>query len=504
MDEHFRSATMAQPLALAIVDRAFPSHPFFPQLKAASEPGLMLQFFQEHLRPVSTPGPLIRQCVPVRFRWRSDGSRCVLQYALGLGTDDNERLSNLWVTVVVYAHARQAESAWSKQTSASEWRLIPRTLFAFEPLTLVPDLGMLVYLFPYDRLLPNLVDIITGPWTELQQRLIGCSGPGPWQTRQQFPQPIRYRAEGSAVFRFVLHGRNMANRGTETKRFYAKAYRTTYGEQIAHIYRQLYQKTSGADEGFAVAEPLFYCPQRLCLFLDEARGHSLHDQLASGSRANSLTGVRRVAGALAAFNKSKIMASVHHSAEQQVDFLERAAVLLRWACPSSRTLIDYIVNTVKDGLRDVEPVPILWDLKSDHVFLDDDRVTFIDLDTVSLGDPARDPAHLAAHLACRIDVPGMDAPAARAVAEAFVEEYFSHVPGGWQKQFELQFLIAVIEAACGLFKRQELGWAERVVAAFQEADPFLRAIGRSSCARPSSHSNLSASMGSSSEAFRAG
>ncbi len=476
MDEQFGSSTIAQPLALAIRDRTFPSHPFFPQLKTATEPGLMLQFFQEHLKPVSARSPLIRQCVPVRFRWRSDGSRCVLQYALGLSTDDNEQLSSLWVTVVVYAHAAQAESAWRKQTSASEWRLIPRTLFPFAPLTLIPELGMLIYVFPYDRLLPNLFDIISGPWTELQERLLLCFGPGQWQTEQRFTQPARYRAEDSAVFRFVLHGLDTANLRRKRRRFYAKAYRTTYGEQVAQMFRQLYQRNGGTEQDFAVVEPLFYCPQRLCLVLDEARGHSLQDLITTSSQADSLTSVRRVAHALGAFNKSEIRATRHHSAEQQIEFLERAALLLRWACPSSKTLIDYVVKTVKAGLRDVELVPILWDLKTDHVFLDDDHVTFIDLDTVSLGDPARDPAHLAAHLACRVDVPGMNAQNARVIAEAFAQEYFSQVPATWRRQFELQFLVAVLEAACGLFKRQELGWVERAVAALQHAESFSRTI----------------------------
>ncbi len=429
----------------------------------------MLQLFQEHLKPVSLPRLFVRQCNPVRFRWRSDGSRCVLQYALGLGSDDNEQLSNLWVTAFVYAQAAQAESAWRKQTSAWEWRLLPRTLFPFEPLTLIPDLGMLIYVFPYDRLLPNLVDILTGPWTELQQRVDDCFGPGKWQIERQFTEAIRYRAEESAVFRLVLHGRT-ANSRRDRRRFYAKAYRTTYGEEVAKMFRQLRQRNGGVEQDFAVVEPLLYCPQRLCLVLKEAPGHSLLSLLTTGSEEDSLTSVCHVARALAAFNKSEITATVQHSAGQQIDFLERAAVLLRWACPSSIALIDSIVDTVRHGLRDVALVPIQWDLKTDHVFLDDSRVTFIDLDTVSMGDPARDPAHLAAHLACRIDVPGMDARSARGIAEAFVEEYFSQVPATWRNQFESQFLIAVVEAACGLFKRQELGWAERAVAALRQAD----------------------------------
>ncbi len=472
---NLQTCATAQPLGLAVRDQVFPEHPCFPQLKEATDPKAMLELFRTHLKPASKPGQFIKECIPLRFRWRPDGSRCVLQYALSLLSGVDGQVSNLWVTVVLYVHPAEAESAWRRQCSACELRLIPRTLLPFEPLTLIPELRMLIYVFPYDRLLHSLPEIMRGPWAELQQSLLACFGSGHWQIQQQCTEPLRYRAENSAVFRFALNAVDSLSSRKETRQFYAKAYRTTYGEQVAQMFLQLYQRTAGAEEGFAVVAPLFYCPQRLCLVLDEARGHSLQDLLTRGNEADSLTVVRRIARALVAFNKGKVAPSVHHSARQQIEFLERAAVLLRWACPGSSSLIDHIVQTVSHGLQDGAHVPIFWDLKTDHVFLDDERVSFIDLDTVSCGDPARDAAHLAAHIACRIDVTAITARSARTMTEAFVEEYFSHVPANWRKQYELQFLIAVVEAACGLFKRQEFSWSGRAVAALEEAERLLQA-----------------------------
>ncbi len=435
----------------------------------------MLELFRKHLKPTSKEGSVIQQCIPLRFRWRADGSRCVLQYVLNLRGEGNQ-CSKLYVALAVYADASQAEVTWKKQAVAGGWRLIPRTAIPFEPLTFIPELKMLAYVFPYDRLLPSLPELIRGPWPELQRPLLASFGPGQWQLEQQFTETLRYRIEDSAVFRYTLHGHKTAHARTETRRFYAKAYRTSYGEQIAQILRQLHQRTGGTQSGFTVVEPLFYCPERLSLVLAEAPGHSLQEALMRGSQEQSLTSVRGVARALAAFNQSQISTNVRHSAEQQIQFLERAAVLLRWACPASSPVIEHIVQTVREGLRDVAQVPIHWDLKTDHIFLQDGRVTFVDLDTVSFGAPARDPAHLAAHLACRIDVPGMAPGSARDIAAAFVEEYFSQVPASWRKQFQLQFLIAVVEGACGLFKRQEPAWAERTVAALVEAERCLPAV----------------------------
>jgi Ser/Thr protein kinase RdoA (MazF antagonist) len=176
---------------------------------------------------------------------------------------------------------------------------------------------------------------------------------------------------------------------------------------------------------------------------------------------------------LAAFNQSPLSSTVSHSAAEQLKFLNRAADLLRWARPPSAPVINDILTKVDICLRDVPPAPIHWDLKTDHIFLDGDRVTFVDLDTISLGDPARDPAHLAAHISCRIDVPDMPAPLAHAAARALLDEYFARVPAAWSRQLSLQYAIAALEAACGLFKRQEPRWPERADAAIREAQSAL-------------------------------
>lgn len=124
------------------------------------------------------------------------------------------------------------------------------------------------------------------------------------------------------------------------------------------------------------------------------------------------------------------------------------------------------------GLDDVPLGPIHGDLKPDHIFLDGDRTTFIDLDRAVLGDPVRDPAHLVAYLLGRV---GLDAaPPARteAAAVAFVEEYFRSAPAAWRTRFPLHAAGALLEVAAGAFWRQEPGWREeipRIVAAAHNA-----------------------------------
>jgi hypothetical protein len=309
---------------------------------------------------------------------------------------------------------------------------------------------------------------MSGQWPELQQRFLAGLGADGWRIEEQTIEPLRYLPEQNLVLRYCFRAGNPSSSASQTKRFYLKLYRTRHGEQALRLFQQLTDSATAANHEFALVEPLFYCSERRCLVLAEAPGQSLQDILLRGDDAVSST--RRAARAMAAFSQMQIPTSIIHSAEEQIEFLVRTAELLRWACPELRALIDSLVTRVRARLRDVPSVLIQWDPKPDHVFLADERVTFIDFDDVSLGDPARDPAHMAAHIACRIDLSDVPLHLARFCARALIDEFFAHVPESWREQFDLQYTIAMLECACGIFKRQEPRWLERAKTAIEEAE----------------------------------
>jgi hypothetical protein len=176
---------------------------------------------------------------------------------------------------------------------------------------------------------------------------------------------------------------------------------------------------------------------------------------------------------VAAFNQDTLAITRRDSLADQLDGLRRASSLVQWACPDVRTEVEEIAAAVIRGLTDVSPAPIHLDLKPDHIFLAGDGVTFIDLDSVVLADPVRDPAHLCAHIVSRVGLDPMPGDQARAAAAAFVEEYFRQVPGSWREQFPLHCAGALIEVAGGVFRRQEPQWPAKVRAAIEEAHRAL-------------------------------
>src|SRR5438045_4486241 len=146
---------MLKELPSAVCEDAFPDDPDFPQLKVATDPALMIEVFRAHLKPVSGKACNIQDCIPFRFRCRQSGSRCVLQYTLRIAEQNNRREWNQWVTGLIYAAAGEAERLWREVQTANPRQEIPESWHTFEPVAFIPELQMLVVVFPYDRKLPN-------------------------------------------------------------------------------------------------------------------------------------------------------------------------------------------------------------------------------------------------------------------------------------------------------------------------------------------------------------
>jgi hypothetical protein len=210
---------------------------------------------------------------------------------------------------------------------------------------------------------------------------------------------------------------------------------------------------------------------RRTLALEEAPGTTLEDVFRQD--VDPAPAARAVARAVARFNVSDVEVTRHHSLADQLADVNRASTLVQWACPEKSEDVKTVVAAVRAGLEEVTPAPIHRDLKLDHIFVEGERVLFIDLDSVALGDPVRDPAHLCAHIVGRVGTDPMPAERAREAASAFVEEYFAHVSPSWRERFALHSAGALIEVAGGVFKRQEPQWRQKVAAAVEEAQYAL-------------------------------
>ncbi len=448
---------------------SFAADPAFPQLGIATDPALMKQTFRTHLRPVGGKVYDIEDCRFIRLRYRQD-SRCFLLYTLRLVEPDTGRERDVQVTGIIYAEKDKAEQAWRKLQATDPRQKIPNAWLTFEPVSFVPELDMLVQVFPYDRRLPTLPLLVAGPPPELEPLLLTRFGPGDWRVEAWNVEPVRYRDQG-AVLRYTAKARNAATGGRREKSFYAKVYRHEKGEQTYQALRALWSQ-AGAREGFTVVRPVAYLSDLRALILEEAPGTPLEEILLRDG--DTTEAVRRVAQALAAFNQGDAPATTRrHLLADQVAVLERAGRVLGWACPHLRLEVESIIEGVSAGLEEVPLRPTHRDLKPDHIFLDGERTMFIDLDSFAKADPVLDPAYLLARLAAMPALFPIPPERARTAAREFAEEYFAHVPSTWQDRLPFHYAGTLLEVAHGFFRRQAPDWPDKIATLLEEARASL-------------------------------
>ncbi len=282
----------------------FPADPDFPQLAIASDPERMLELFRCHLEPAAGKRYLIETCVPVRFRCRQSTARCVLQYTLRLLEPSTGRRWNQGVTGLLYAQKGIAERLWREMQATDPSQGIPDEWLTFRPVGFIPDLEMVVQVFPYDRKLRNLGLVLGGALRDLEPQLLARLAPGEWRVTERTMVPTRYRTELGAALKYTLEARDATTRRAETLRCFVKVYRNDHGEHTFELLQSLGERVERGEIGYSVVRPVAYRKDLRTLVLEEAPGTALHQLLRDGSDPAGL--LRITARAVAAFNQDGV------------------------------------------------------------------------------------------------------------------------------------------------------------------------------------------------------
>ncbi|MBA3473412.1 MAG: phosphotransferase [Rubrobacter sp.] len=451
--------TSAPPVSVA--QPSLPADPSLPQLEVARDPELMREVFQRHLRPLDKKTYRIRECRISRTRHHDEHymPQQYLLYTLVLEEPDKGRELTQWVTGVIHAKAGRTRQEWERLRVSEPERAIPgATSSAFEPYAYVPELEMLVQVFPHDHRLPGLPFLMAGPLPELEPLLLARFGEGDWQTEAWDMEPVRYLPGKRITLRLTVRAREGGSGREEERRFYAKVYRKEEdGEQIYRVLQALWDKASAGGAGFTVGGPVAYLSDLRTLVQEEIHGTCLRNLLLEKDEATPV--VRRAARALAALHLDDEVPTPRRSRPWKEIFDEKvknAEKALRRACPRLEPEIGEIVGAVVAGLEKEGPVaPTHHDLHLRHILLDDDRPALIDFDAFSRADPLLDVANVLSLIRIMPLNSSLSQDRAREAVGAFAEEYFAHVPEAWRERFPLHYAGALLKRAAGLSKRRE-------------------------------------------------
>ena len=443
------------------------------KLELAKDPDSMREILQRHLRPLGGEDYQIREC-QISFARHRGGVRHMLHYTLHLVDPGTGRERSQLVTGTMYPRGRTRQISERLRRGELE-HVDPGASPFFEPFFYIPDLDMLMQVFPYDQRLPALRLLTASPPPDLERKLLARFGPGDWHTEEWEAQAVRYRVGLRATLRVRVQAQDTATGRATTKHFYAKVYRhQEEGEQTYRLLLALRDKATVGQDNFAVARPVVYLGALRTLIQEEVSGTSLRGMILD--EEDPTPAVRKAARALAALHlDEEVVPPKRHLLKDEIDRLEVAGDLLRSVQPHLGHRIQEIVGAIVDGLEEVAPAPTHGDFKSVHVLFDGERLYLLDLDSFAGADPILDVANFLASITITPlrSRSSLDHRSGVVIGRPFVEEYFAHVPEDWRDRLPFHYASAMLKKAALHYRRQEPDWLDKVEVLIKEAEDSL-------------------------------
>lgn len=448
-----------------------PADTALPQLATLWNASAMLEVLRRELTCIDRHAPEIDRCRILRVRYRP-AMRSIVLYELDtdIGRGSHEPV---WVTAVTYADDRAAQ-----QHARLSDELAGASARGFRPCAHVSSLRAILMVYPFDRQLPALPALVAGTEPEAREAIVRSLGldasvaasHAEWQITT-----ARYRPMQGATLRYRL---NSAAR----RDVYVKAYRDAEGRRALATLKGLHAALEKEARPFDVVRPLAYCEGPRALIIDGAPGTPMTDMLTDATAAELVA--RRAARALIAFHASDIPCEGSWGPAEIEERVSQAAALVTIACPELTESVRRVGYALAEYPTGYEPRPAQLDPKPDHFFFEDDRITFIDLDTFAAADPVFDAAFMYARTAALSETAGVAAAMADAAAEAFREEYLSQAPAGSAARFAINHAYALLQLSLYAVRHQGEGWRELAAARVAAAVEACARAGRDSSCLP--------------------
>jgi streptomycin 6-kinase len=407
-----------------------------------TDPVRMRAILEHHLQVPGGPSFEVVDCRPSFTRGRE--ARSLFQYDVKLRDADGREWNEL-VSGVAYGGQRTGK-VWEKLKPADEDG--PGEL-SIRRVAYVPDLDLILQVFPFDHGLPALEPLMAGTLAGLAAPIMGRFGSGDWQLDQWQSESVRYRVDLRASVRLTVRARESHSGSVSERRFFAKVYGgRDQAERAWTVQQDLAVAVRAASAPFGLAPLVAYLPDARVLVQDEVQALSLPHIIRRADPETVAEAVRRAARAIAALHRLSITAPEHRLELDRTDpaRLRRTADILRNSRPDLAGVVAEIERQINDGLDAIgrlPAVPIHGDLKPAHVLLEEERVVLIDLDKFAAGEPMLDVTNLLMPLRRERKT----RLAGTSLARVFAKEYFAHVPPAWEQRLAPLYAWAVLSEA---------------------------------------------------------
>jgi aminoglycoside phosphotransferase (APT) family kinase protein len=215
---------------------------------------------------------------------------------------------------------------------------------------------------------------------------------------------------------------------------YAKLYTDELGTHSYNVMKQLWDNGFGADSPYQVSEPLAFLPEHNFVVMRSVSGHPLAGALKGEGPLDLIEGCRAAARWLAAFHRSSIRVGDPEAEWDSLKIFRVSVRLMKAAAtrPEERSILLDSMHALKALVKDFPangPVAQTHGrYHHEHVFIDGDKVSIIDLDRSRPTNPAKDVAEFLRVLRMSAYRTQPDMVRADEATEAFLEEYIKLVP----------------------------------------------------------------------------
>jgi hypothetical protein len=241
---------------------------------------------------------------------------------------------------------------------------------------------MVLELFPHDRKLGLALSLAKGDCRDVLDAIAPLFGGATLAIIET--TPVRYRPRIAAVFRIAVSSAKAC------RRFYVKVYAD---EDVRAICGRLLRAKDGAH--FSILRPVAVIEKHNAIVWPEAEGASLAQSLVAGE---SFDAMRQGARALAEFHQSRqALVPIPPQLYAQEDAARHAAFITS-VVPSLEGAAGSLVREIPQPFGKTPGGPFHHDMKPEHALLDGGKTSFIDVEGISLGDPAFDVGNMLARI----------------------------------------------------------------------------------------------------------
>ncbi|MFQ5783922.1 MAG: aminoglycoside phosphotransferase family protein [Alphaproteobacteria bacterium] len=411
--------------------RALPQDRGLPQLACVLDARRMAREFETRMFGPATRGgspdggPFrLRDCRIERIKYQP-GKKCTIGYRLSIDDRRSGRSHNQLLSARAFAPG----ASHSRYQKAKRQVLVSPQFGP--PVMHIEPLEMVVWAFPNERKIENLAALTDAGRlrNEILRDIVERHWGPAWRIATVSPTLAHYIPEHTCCIRAAL---DLCHRRTGEKRPWVVFGKTYYDDRGADAHADMQRLWDGAARirgALSIPRPLGYQPAYRVLWQEGLAGETFEKRYGDDGADLGLVG--KAAEAVADLHTTSIGCRRRTRPRETVSRLLAVTSRLERVRPSCATTAAAVVQRLmndRDRLPDAAKATLHGDLHTKNMLVAGDRVSLIDLDTLSEGPPSYDIGSFVAAALYRAILCRRTPASTRPMVEMFLGRYRARVP----------------------------------------------------------------------------